>query len=259
MTQHHTPSQTARFQDKIALVTGGNSGIGLAVVEGLIEEGARQVIVTGRDQATLDQLTERFGDRVWAIRSDAADLEANQALFDQIARRYDRLDLLFLNAGIAPFSPIGAWTAESWDTLYDVNVRGPFFALQSALPLLKEGSNVLFNTSVVHQKGMAGSAPYAGTKAALRSIVRAMAAELAPRRIRVNAVSPGPVITPIQGRMGFSPEEQAGMKDQLASLVPLGRMGEAREVAEVALFLMSDAASFVHGAEYDVDGGTAQV
>ena len=248
----------SQLDGRIALITGGTSGIGLATAQRFIDEGAR-VIVTGRNPERVAAAQEQLGERALAVQSDAADLDALDALVATVKARFDRLDVLFLNAGVFHTAPAAEEKPESFDRLFAINVKGPYFAVQRFLPLMSAGGSVLFNTSVVNVKGMPGASVYGATKAALRSITRTLAAELAPQGIRVNAVSPGPIATPILDRSGLQPAQVEGFKAQLPTMVPLGRFGRADELAAAAVFLASDQGSFVTGAELAVDGGFAQV
>jgi NAD(P)-dependent dehydrogenase (short-subunit alcohol dehydrogenase family) len=247
-----------RLENKVALITGGTTGIGLATAKRFAEEGAR-VIVTGRNPETLELARRELNGSVEVVKSDAGDERQITELFESIARSKRRLDVLFLNAGIAKFAPLAEADVSDFDTMWEVNVRGPWLALKRALPVLAEGAAVIVNTSVANQKGMAGTTAYAATKAALRAIVRTAAGELAARKVRVNAISPGPIETPIFGKVGLpAPELEAFMKD-VPTRVPLGRFGTADEVASAAAFLASQDASFITGTELAVDGGFAQV
>jgi NAD(P)-dependent dehydrogenase (short-subunit alcohol dehydrogenase family) len=247
-----------KLTDKIALITGGTTGIGLATARRFADEGAT-VIVTGRNPETLAIAREELAGKATVIASDAGDPDAIRDLFDEIRRTHGHLDVLFLNAGVARFAPLQSHTLDDFDLQFRVNVRGPWLALKHALDLLQPGAAVLFNTSVINSKGMAGASAYGATKAALRSLVRTAATELGARGIRVNAVSPGPVETPIYGKLGMPQQQVDAFATQVQSQVPLGRFGRPEELAQVALFLASPAASFVHGAELAVDGGMAQV
>ena len=247
-----------RLENKIALITGGTTGIGLATAKRFAEEGA-EVIVTGRNPGTLELARRELNGRVQVVESDAADERQVAQLFESLARKQGRLDVVFLNAGIAKFAPLAEAPLSDFDAMWDLNVRGPWLALKHALPLLAEGAAVIVNTSVVNQKGMAGTTAYAATKAALRAIVRAAAAELAGRRVRVNAISPGPIETPIFEKTGLSAQEREAFRKDVAIRVPLGRFGAAHEVASAAAFLASPDASFITGTELAVDGGFAQV
>jgi NAD(P)-dependent dehydrogenase (short-subunit alcohol dehydrogenase family) len=247
-----------RLENKLALITGGTTGIGLATAKRFAEEGAK-VIVTGRNPETLGLARRQLNGTVEVVESDAGDERQVTELFASIARTERRLDVLFLNAGIAKFAPLAEAEVSDFDTMWDVNVRGPWLALKHALPVLAEGAAVIVNTSVANQKGMAGTAAYAATKAALRAIVRTTAGELAARKVRVNAISPGPIETPIFGKIGLpAPELEAFLKD-VPRRIPLGRFGAADEVASAAAFLASQDASFITGTELAVDGGFAQV
>ena len=247
-----------RLENKIALITGGTTGIGLATARGFAEEGA-EVIVTGRNPETLKAAQRELDGRARVVESDAADERQIAALFESVARDHRRLDILFLNAGIAKMAPLAEASLSDFDAMWNLNVRGSWLALKHALPILSDGASVIFNTSVVGIKGMAGTSAYAATKAALRSIVRTTASELAGRRIRVNAISPGPIETPIFGKIGLAPDEIEAFRQDVSTRVPLGRFGSATEVANATVFLASDEASYVTGVELAVDGGFAQV
>ncbi|HXB57264.1 MAG TPA: SDR family oxidoreductase [Vicinamibacteria bacterium] len=247
-----------KLENKVALITGGTTGIGLATAKRFAEEGAR-VVVTGRNPETLAAARGDLDGQVEVLESDAADEDQIADLFKTIAQKHKRLDVLFLNAGIALFAPLPAAPLADFDAMWKVNVRGPWLALKHALPLLSEGAAVIVNTSVVNQKGMPGTAAYAATKAALRAIVRVASAELASRKVRVNAISPGPIDTPILGKSGLPAPAIADFRNGVPSRVPLARFGTADEVASAAVFLASGESSFISGSEIAVDGGFAQV
>jgi NAD(P)-dependent dehydrogenase (short-subunit alcohol dehydrogenase family) len=249
---------TGKLENKVALITGGTTGIGLATAKRFAAEGAR-VIVTGRNRETLEAARKELGDRAEVIESDAGDEKQIAQLFEGLAKTHRRLDVLFLNAGIARFAPLAEASVKDFDAMWTLNVRGPWLALKHALPLLAEGATVLVNTSVANQKGLAGAAAYAATKAALRAVVRGAATELAARKIRVNAISPGPIETPIFGKLGLSKNAADDFLKDAATRIPLGRIGSADEVAGAAVFLASADASFITGSEIAVDGGFAQV
>jgi NAD(P)-dependent dehydrogenase (short-subunit alcohol dehydrogenase family) len=247
-----------KLENKIALITGGTTGIGLATAKRFAAEGAR-VVVTGRNRETLEAARRELGDRAEVLESDASDERQIARLFEDLARRHHRLDVLFLNAGIAKFGALPEAALADFDSMWALNVRGTWLALKHALSLLAEGGAVIVNTSVVNQKGMPGTTAYAATKGALRAMVRGAAAELAGRKVRVNAISPGPVETPIFGKLGLSPAAAEDFVQGIPSRVPLGRIGSPDEIAGAAVFLASDDSSFITGSEIAVDGGFAQV
>jgi NAD(P)-dependent dehydrogenase (short-subunit alcohol dehydrogenase family) len=243
-----------RLEGKIAVITGGTTGIGEATATRFAAEGAT-VVLTGRNPQTLEAARARAGDGVEVVASDASKEEDVKALFEQVIATHGRIDVLFLNAGIARFAPWEQHTVEDFDEQFAVNVRGPWLALKHALPHLQEGASVIATTSVVNRMGMAGASAYSATKAALHQVVKNAATELAPRGIRVNAVSPGPIETPIFEKSALPAEALQEMAAGIQSQVRLGRFGRPEEVANVALFLASDESSYVHGQEYVVDGG----
>ncbi|HEX6097265.1 MAG TPA: SDR family oxidoreductase [Thermoanaerobaculia bacterium] len=247
-----------RLSNRIALITGGTTGIGLATAKRFAAEGA-EVIVTGRNPETLEAARRELGGRVKVVESDAANAESVARLFESIEREHGRLDILFLNAGIARFAPLADASVSDFDDMWNVNVRGLWLALQHAIPLLADGAAVIVNTSVVNQKGFEASSAYGATKAALRSIVRIAARELAGRNVRVNAISPGPIETPIFGKLGMPEESLNEFLTNAVAHIPLGRIGTADEVASAAAFLASRDSSFITGTELAVDGGMAQM
>ena len=241
-------------QNKIYLVTGGTTGIGAATVAALAEAGAT-VIATGRNPETLERARKSLPRNTELVQSDAGNVEDIKKLAAHVRERYGRLDGVVLNAGVAPFMPLEAWDEGTFDQLFAVNVKGPFFLLQQLSPLLSEGASVVFNTSVVRDFGLAGAAPYGATKGALRSLIRSLSVELAPRGIRVNAVAPGPIETPIYGKVGMPQDELHGFQAHMASRIPLGRFGSASDIASAFSFLLSPGAGFITGEELYVDGG----
>lgn len=242
---------------KIALVTGGTSGIGLASAKELAEQGA-QVFITGRRQAELDAAVSEIGSAATGIRADASVLSDLDAVYAQICKSAGHLDILFANAGGGDMQPLGAITEEHFDRIFGTNVRGVLFTVQKALPLLREGGSVILTGSTTSIQGTESFSVYSASKAAVRNFVRSWALDLKGRGIRVNVVSPGPVRTP--GLGGLVPDEhRQGLFDALAAQVPLGRLGEPEEIGKVVAFLASGSASFINGTELFVDGGMAQV
>lgn len=246
-----------KLQGKVALITGANSGIGLATAKLFAEQGAK-VVITGRRQEALDQAAVEIGSGVKTILADAADITKAKSVVDQAVEAFGKIDILFLNAGIAYFSHISDITQEHFDQHFNTNVKGPFFLIKEALPALNDGGVIISNTSIVAQKGFEGSGVYSATKAALRSLTRVLATELKSRGIRVVSVAPGPITTPIYDKMGMPPEAIKEMGAGFAQQVPLGRFGTAEELAQTVLFLASDA-SFINGVNLEVDGGLSQV
>lgn len=246
-----------QLNGKIALVTGGTTGIGLATAQELTAQGA-QVFITGRRQAELDAAVAAIGGTATGIRADASVLSDLDAVYAQISKTAGRLDILFANAGGGDMLPLGAITEEQFDRIFGTNVRGVLFTVQKALPLLSNGGSIVLTGSTVSIKGTANFSIYSASKAAVRNFARSWALDLKDRGIRVNVVSPGPIRTP--GLGGLVPDEnRQGLFDYLASQVPMGRLGEPEEVGKAVAFLASDAASYINGIELFVDGGMAQV
>ena len=246
------------LNNKIAVITGGSTGIGLATAQRFIADGA-QVVITGRNKEALELAVAELGDRATGIRGDVANLEDLDRLFAQVQQQFSRIDVLFANAGIAPFVPFEAVTEEHFDGLFNINVRGLFFTVQKALPLLSEGASIILNASVVAQSGLRRTSVYSATKAAVRSLGRTLAAELSPRGIRVNVVSPGLIQTPLVDKLGLSKDELETFGAQMVQQTPLGRPGRPEEIAATAAFLASDDASYFTGADLVADGGMIQV
>lgn len=243
-----------KLEGKVALITGGTTGIGGAAARLFHAEGAR-VFITGRSDKTLAEAKAQFPAEVTTIKSDASRLEDIDALAATLKAKAGHIDVLFINAGVAKFLPVEAITPETFDEMFNINFRGAFFTIQKLLPLLGKGSSVVLTTSVAADLGMATSSVYGATKAALSSLARTLSNELAPRGIRVNEVSPGPIETPIYEKMGMQAEQVAGFKGMMADLVPVKRMGSAEEVAKAALFLASDDSSYLLGSKIRIDGG----
>jgi NAD(P)-dependent dehydrogenase (short-subunit alcohol dehydrogenase family) len=243
-----------RLSGKVALITGGTTGIGLATARVFAAEGAK-VIVTGRNAESLAAARKELGVAAEVIASDASDKEQIRSLVEQIRRSHGKIDVLFLNAGIAKFAPVSDTPDDLIEEQLRVNYIGPFLALREALPLLGKGASVIVNSSLVTHRGLPASAAYAASKAAVRALAFVSASELAPRGIRVNVVSPGPIETPIFGKMGLPREALEAFQTQTKARIPLERFGAAEEVARTALFLASDEASYVSGQDLGVDGG----
>ena len=244
----------SRLQNKTALITGGNSGIGFATAKEFLEQGAT-VIITGRNQSSLNEAKQALQGKVHTILSDTSNLSDIKQLSKQVQQITPRLDVVFINAGIGKFAPIEAVTEEHYDEQFNINVKGAYFTIQQVLPLINDGGSIILNTSVNAHMGMATSSVYSATKAALLTLARTLSSELLPRRIRVNAISPGPVTTPILNKTGLTVEQVDNVKAGIQSKVPLGRFGDAAEIAKVATFFASDDSTFVLGAELIADGG----
>lgn len=247
-----------RLEGKVAVVTGGNSGIGLASAKRLQEEGAR-VAISGRNQKTLAEAAKTLGKDVLAIQSDVSKLPDVDKLYSAVSQKFGKIDVLFVNAGVAKFAPLTATSEQLYDEMFDINAKGAYFTIQKAIPHLNDGASIILNTSVAGKKGIANGSVYAATKAALRSFARGAAAELVARGIRVNAVAPGPIETPIFERTGLSKQAIEDFAKGAVARVPMSRMGQAEEVASVVAFLASSDASYITGAEINVDGGMGQI
>ena len=248
-----------KLNGKVAVITGGSTGIGLATAKTFIEEGAK-VVITGRTQLTLDAAqTEINHENLRVIQSDTSKLDEVNALVSKVEAEFGKVDILFANAGIAWFAPIGQTDEAFFDTHFNTNVKGLFFTIQKFLPIFNDGGAIVLNASAVIHKGFENSSVYSATKGAVRSFARTLSAELAPRKIRVNTVSPGPIDTPIYGKMGMTEDQLKGMAENFANMVPLKRFGSSAEVAKAVLFLASDDSSYVAGEEILVDGGIATI
>jgi NAD(P)-dependent dehydrogenase (short-subunit alcohol dehydrogenase family) len=247
-----------KLDGKVAVITGGNSGMGLATARLFVAEGAH-VFITGRRQAELDKAVGLIGRNVTAVQGDVAYLADLDRLFATVKEQKGYVDVVFANAGTGQYGTIGEITEEHFDTIFGVNVRGLLFTVQKALPLVRDGGSIILNASIASIKGMPAFGVYSASKAAVRSFARTWTTDLKGRKIRVNALSPGPIDTPILGKVAATEEDLKQLKAHMAGQVPLGRMGTSEEIAKVALFLASDDSSFVTGVELFVDGGMAQV
>jgi NAD(P)-dependent dehydrogenase (short-subunit alcohol dehydrogenase family) len=247
-----------KLEGKVALITGGNSGIGLATAKQFTNEGA-YVFVTGRRDSELAAAVKEIGRNVTGVQGDVSNLGDLDRLFAQVKREKGTLDVVFANAGVATYAPFGKITEEHYDSIFNINVKGLLFTVQKALPLLPDGASIILNASIVASKGLTANSVYSATKAAVRSFARTWTTDLKDRRIRVNAVSPGPIDTPGLNNLVAS----AGAGDQrlkaLANGIPLGRLGTPDEIAKAVVFLASDDSSYITGTELFVDGGMAQV
>ena len=247
-----------RLEGKRAVITGGTTGIGLATAQLFQQEGA-QVAITGQNPARLDEARRTLGPDALVIKSDAGSVSDSEAMVAEVGRAFGGIDVLFLNAGIAKPAPLNQVTEAFFDELFNVNVKGVLFTIQKADALLQPGASIIVTTSNSNRIGLPGLAVYAATKAATRSMVRSLASELAARNIRVNAVCPGPIETPIFGKFGLSPEQAQPMLASMVAKIPLGRVGQPDEIARIALFLASNDSSFMTGAEIVADGGWTDV
>jgi NAD(P)-dependent dehydrogenase (short-subunit alcohol dehydrogenase family) len=247
-----------KLAGKIAVVTGGSTGIGLATAKRFVDEGA-YVYITGRRAEELDAAIRTIGRNVTPVQGDVAKLADLDRLYDAIQREKGRVDIVFANAGGGEFVPLGQITEAHVDKWFGINVKGLLFTVQKALPLMPDGGSIILNASIVSMKGMPAFSVYSATKAAVRSFARSWATDLKDRRIRVNALSPGPIETPAIDGLTKTEEEAAQFKSNMAAGVPLGRIGQPDEIAKAAVFLASDDSSFVTGIELFVDGGMAQV
>src|SRR5258708_3127188 len=246
------------LEGKVAVVTGGNSGIGLATAKRLQDEGAK-VAISGRSKKTLDEAVRTIGNGLLAVQADVAKFADTDKLYAEVSQKLGKIDVLFVNAGVAKFAPLADTSEDLYDQQFDINIKGAYFTIQKALPFLNDGASIILNTSVAGQKGSAGATAYSATKAALRSLARTVAAELVGRGIRVNAVAPGPIVTPIFGRTGLPKEAIDEFAKDVMAQVPMKRFGQPEEVAGVVAFLASQDASYITGVEINVDGGYGQI
>ena len=247
-----------RLKGKRALITGGTSGIGLETALQMLKEGAR-VAVTGKNPATLDAARKQLGSDVLIIPSDASDIAAQKKVVQTLQESFGGLDVLFVNAGIADLKPIEAWDEAAFDRSFDINVKGPFFLIQALLPIFASPASIILNASVNAHIGMPNTSVYAASKAALLSMVRTLSGELIKRGIRVNAVSPGPISTPLYGKLGLPEADLKAVAASIQSQVPAGRFGTPSEIAHAVVFFASDESAFTIGSELLIDGGMSNL
>jgi NAD(P)-dependent dehydrogenase (short-subunit alcohol dehydrogenase family) len=247
-----------KLQGKVAVITGGTSGIGFAAAKLFVREGA-YVFITGRRQKELDEAVKEIGSNITGVQGDVSKLADLDRLYETVKTKGRKIDIVFANAGAAEFAPMGSITEAHFDKLFSINVKGLLFTVQKALPLMPDGGSIILNASIASIKGTPAFGVYSATKAAVRSFARSWTNDLKVRKLRVNALSPGPIDTPIFDGLATTKEEVDKIKDGFISTIPLGRMGKAAEIAKAALFLASDDSSFVTGIELFVDGGRAQI
>jgi NAD(P)-dependent dehydrogenase (short-subunit alcohol dehydrogenase family) len=245
-----------RLFEKTAIITGGTSGIGLATAKEFIAEGAN-VIITGKSQSSIDKALLELGPNAFGVVSDASDMNDIARLQDKVAKIFPGLDILFINAGVATFTPMAAVTETEFDQLFNINVKGAYFTIQQLLPLMNERGSIILNASAVVHLGSENTSVYSASKAALLSMTKTLSAEFLAKKIRVNAISPGPVQTPIYKKLGYSDEVLEQSAQAIKAGVPLGRFGNPEEIARIAVFFASDDSSFILGAELLADGGMA--
>jgi NAD(P)-dependent dehydrogenase (short-subunit alcohol dehydrogenase family) len=243
-----------RLNGKRALITGGSSGIGLETAKQFIAEGAR-VAMTARNLNSFDEARSALGDRATYIVSDAADVASQKELAGRIKAEFGALDILFVNAGVAALKPVDQWDEAAFDRTFDINIRGPFFLIQALLPLFADRASIVLNASINADIGMPNASVYGASKAALLSLARNLSAELAGRGVRVNAVSPGPIETPLYGKLGLSEAELRAVSEGLQNQLPARRFGRPEEIASAVVFLASDESAFTVGSELIIDGG----
>jgi NAD(P)-dependent dehydrogenase (short-subunit alcohol dehydrogenase family) len=247
-----------RLNNKVALITGGNSGMGLETARRFVAEGAK-VIITGRRQKELDAAVKSIGGSITGIQGDVSSLKDLDRLYAEIKKTHGHLDIIFANAGLAEFAPVEHITEDHYSRQFDVNVKGVVFTIQKGLPLLRDGGSIILNASVAGSSGFEAFSIYSAMKAAVRSFARGWANDLKARKIRVNAISPGPIDTPIFDKIEMTQEQIDGFTESVKAQVPLGRFGSSQEIANAVLFLASDESSYINGIELTIDGGMTQV
>ena len=247
-----------KLDNKIAVITGGNSGMGLGMAQEFAKQGA-SVAIFGRSEDTLERATAEIGGETLAVQGDVTSVADLDRLFESTVQKFGKIDVLIANAGVARPAPVDEVDEDAFDFLSDINFKGAFFTVQRALPHLNDPASIILTSSIANRTGMPGMAVYGATKAAVRSLARTLSAELLPRGVRVNALSPGAIETPIWGRIGLQQEELAQMASNIGSQIPMGRFGTPDEMAKAALFLASDDSSYVVGTELVADGGMTQI
>jgi NAD(P)-dependent dehydrogenase (short-subunit alcohol dehydrogenase family) len=243
-----------RLKNKRALITGGTSGIGLETARQFLKEGAR-VAITGKNPETLETARKELGSEVLIVASDASDAAAQKAVAEAVRAKFTQLDVLFVNAGIADLRAVEQWDVAGFDRSFAANLKGPFFLIQALLPVFADPASIVLNTSVNAHIGMANTSVYGASKAALLSLSRTLSGELIGRGIRVNAVSPGPINTPLYSKLGLSEANLKAVSSSIQSQVPAGRFGDPSEIAAAVVYLASDESAFMVGAELMIDGG----
>lgn len=252
--QNNKLYKMGKLLNKVAVITGGNSGIGFATAKEFIAEGAK-VIITGRSQTAINEAVKQLGENATGIVAEASSLQATETLVDKVKAQFGLIDILFINAGIAVLAPFESITEQQFDQTMDINFKGAFFTLQKFLPLLKAGSAVTFLSSVNAHASMPNTAVYGASKAAMNAVMKIAAYELAPKSIRVNAVSPGPIETALVAKTGLSQEQLNGFGTAMKQRIPLHKFGTGENVAKLVVFLSSDDATYITGSEYVIDGG----
>jgi NAD(P)-dependent dehydrogenase (short-subunit alcohol dehydrogenase family) len=247
-----------KLQDKVAVITGGSSGIGLATAIEFANQGAK-IVITGRDAKSLAAAESQIDGDVLVVQTNVAQVADIEKLYKAVKERFGNIDVLFVNAGIGIFKPLEAVTEEDFDLQMDVNLKGAYFTIQKAVPLFNDNASIILTTSINAHLGMPNSSLYAASKAAMLSLIRTLSAELVGRGIRVNAISPGPIQTPLYDRLGLTPEQAATFAEGVKGQVPMGRFGTPEEIAKTALFLASSDSSFILGTEIIADGGMSQL
>ena len=243
-----------RLKDKRALITGGSSGIGLETARRFLDEGAR-VAITGRNAEALETARQDLGRDVLVIPSDASDVADQKTVAETLQKAFGALDILFVNAGVADLRPVEQWDEAGFDRSFAINVKGPYFLIRALLPVFANPASIVLNTSVNAHIGMPNTSVYGATKAALLSLTRTLSGELISRGIRVNAVSPGPISTPLYGKLGLSESDLKTVSASIQAMVPAGRFGTPNEIAQAIVFLASDESAFTVGSEIQIDGG----